>query len=854
MFGEFTSGQSQRPTAAYQTESNSLQRFALPACAVLSSRRPKPLKATRLRALPMISRTRLIITAALLCHQLLVPRLVTSQLRSAAAAPASSAARTSPQQSEEIRIEAIQQEKDGPVFKLLGDAHIHYSTYDLYANEITYNSDTGDATLEGHVVLDGGFNDEHIEASHGTYNLHTQSGTFYSVIGTIGVKVRGQTVSYTSSSPFAFTGKMVQKSGPDHYVVNDGSVTTCDLPRPKWTFNAHKVVVDVGGNAQVYRSGFFIRRVPIFYFPYAAFPAERLARKSGFLIPSIGRSSTNGTMVGESFYWAINRSMDATIGAEYLSQRGWAERGQYRARPNDTAYIDLTYYGVTDRRNQGGQEARLSAEGRFLKNFRAVADIDYLSSFVFRLAFGETYTQAVNSEVKSTGFLSNTTNGFSYNASVQRYQNFESTTPGDVITILHAPNFEFSSVDRRLFHTPFYWSIDADAAGVSRNEPSFSTADLVGRFDVSPTLSMPLRFNGWDLRPALSLRTTLYTQQLVPNGSLGDAVSDTINRKALEGEVELRPPSVSRIFDRPILGRKWKHVVEPYATYRYVTGVDNFANILRFDARDVLSNTNEVEYGVTNRLFAKRTSGQPEDCSSQGMAALHIGTPVEQRQPWERTYSAEKKSCPSGTRELVTWTLAQKYFLDPTFGGAVIPGQRNALTSTVDFTGTAFLFEPRHLSPLISRLRVQTTANTDAEWDLDYDFQSGAVNSSTALFNYRYGLFTFGGGDAFVRAPANIARSAGSPGEFNQFQILFGYGHPNKRGFSGAASVGYDANLNFIQYGTVQTSYNWDCCGISLEYRRFALGSVRNENLYRFNFTLANIGSVGNIRRQERLY
>jgi len=39
-----------------------------------------------------------------------------------------------------------------------------------------------------------------------------------------------------------------------------------------------------------------------------------------------------------------------------------------------------------------------------------------------------------------------------------------------------------------------------------------------------------------------------------------------------------------------------------------------------------------------------------------------------------------------------------------------------------------------------------------------------------------------------------------------------------------------------------------------VEYRRFALGAVRNENQFRFNFTLANIGSFGNIRRQEQLF
>jgi LPS-assembly protein len=83
---------------------------------------------------------------------------------------------------------------------------------------------------------------------------------------------------------------------------------------------------------------------------------------------------------------------------------------------------------------------------------------------------------------------------------------------------------------------------------------------------------------------------------------------------------------------------------------------------------------------------------------------------------------------------------------------------------------------------------------------------------------------------------------------------LFGYGQLNKRGLSAAASFGLDANLGSLQYASAQTSYNWDCCGLSVEYRRFALGSVRNENQYRFSFSLSNVGVFGNLKRQERLY
>ena len=57
--------------------------------------------------------------------------------------------------------------------------------------------------------------------------------------------------------------------------------------------------------------------------------------KLDFWCPTGGRSSTNGNEVGDAFYWAINRSMDATVGAEYFSKRGWSQRGEFRARPSE---------------------------------------------------------------------------------------------------------------------------------------------------------------------------------------------------------------------------------------------------------------------------------------------------------------------------------------------------------------------------------------------------------------------------------------------------------------------------------------------------------------------------------------
>jgi LPS-assembly protein len=845
----------------------------------------------------MTLRNRFLITAPLLCHLLLVPPLVTSQLPPAntssttsqpgAPAEKSTAAPTTPcgrafaeQSNNRPTICAIEQERDGVVYKLHGAVEIYYESYILRSDDATFNSDTNEASASGHFALDGGPNDDHIRASHGTYNFALETGKFYDVTGTTGLRFRANRPILTSTAPFAFTGKLVEKTGPAHYLVYDGTITTCELPHPKWQFDARKVDVDVGGNAKIYRSEFVLHGFPILYFPFATHPVEKESRQSGFLIPSVGRSSTKGNILGDAYYWAINRMMDATIGAEYFSLRGWSQRGEFRARPSETSYVDLNYFGVIDRGigtpplKEGGENARLNAAGTF-DGFRAVANIDYLSSFLFRLAFNEVFSQAVYSEVKSQAFLSKSANGFNFNGFTERYQNFLSTTPGQVITILHAPSFDFSGVDRQVWHTPLYWSFDASTAGLSRSEPQqctmvgslqsctppFRTANLLGRFDLNPEISLPLLFRGWTLRPDLTLHDTYYSERLVGEvgQNPGQASDHPIDRHAVETAVELRPPALERVFDKEFMGRKWKHVIEPRAVYRFVTGVNNFANIVKFDERDILTDTHEVEYGFVTRLYAKRMSHQPEDCSKI-MSALTVGGAApESTIPWQHTNPLAGAPCQPGpeVREIVTWELAQKYFLDPTFGGTLIPGQRNVFTTTVDLTGIAFLTEPRHLSPLVSRLRAETSSRTDAEWDMDYDFQGHRVNASTVLVNYHIGQVTMGGGDAFLQIPAQTTiSSSGSaqPARFNQFRAALGYGSPNKRGFSGASSFGFDAEVNKLQFLSTQTTYNWDCCGVTLEYRSYTIANVRNENLFRFTFSLANIGAFGSLRHQESLY
>jgi len=786
-------------------------------------------------------RNRIFITALLFCHLLVWHSLVTSQLRPAQPVP-----------TEEVTIKADQQEKIGEIYNLRGHVEIQFRGYDVKADEIVYNSTTGDISASGHLIFDGGPNDLHVEGSRCTYNIHSENGKFYDVVGTTGAKMRGKHVLLTSSNPFSFSGRLVEKSGKNRLIVHGGTVTSCTIDKPKWVFKAEKIDVVVGQDAKLYHATFRLIKVPIFYFPFATLPVEKLGRQSGFLIPNIGQSSRKGTILGEGIYWAINRSMDATLGAEYWSHRGWSQHGDYRARFSDVSFLNFKYFGVLDRgfgnpkQSQGGQNISMVAEAPLPFGFRGVADLDYLSSYVFRLAFSETFTEAVNSEVKSVAFASKAYQGYFFNLMGSRYQNFQSTNRGDLINILHAPSVDFNSVDHKLGASPVQMSYDIALQGVSRREPDFVTNNLVGRFDLHPRGAIPFQLAGWDFRPEVGLRDTYYTQGRIPNGGVGVPGNQSVNRTAFETSLEIRPPAFSKIFAKPIWDHKLKHTIEPRVIYRYVSGVSNFDQIIRFDSRDIQSDTNEVEFGLVNHLYTK--SSHAENCSTQGELI------EQQNMPNETTVG--KNNCGVGVRDVITWEVTQKYFFDPTFGGALVPGTRNVFTTTDELTGLAFLTEFRRFSPIVSRLRIRTAKNTDIEWHFDYDSIKGHINASTALINHRIGDFFIAGSHAYLQSPGeiNVSTTTASPTEFNQFRWLVGYGNPNKRGMSAAANIGFDVLSRFLQYTAVQTSYNWDCCGFSVEYRRLALGPVRNENQFRFALSLTNVGTFGTLRRQERLF
>jgi LPS-assembly protein len=835
----------------------------------------------------------LFVTALVLCHLQLWPQTLSKQFPSASGpsslpdAPGFPVAEVvpAPPQGVSARLESKQQEKHGSVYILTDDVRIDYKDYTLTADKVSYDDHTKDAEADGHVRLQGKQNNELILADHGTFNFDLETGRFENVTGSVGRQPSAskRKLVYTTTNPFLFTGRVLIKEGPERYQIFQGTMTSCLLPDPDWRIHASQIRVNYG-EASAKNSYFTLLGVPILYLPYVTHPVSTETRETGLLIPAFTLfSSTKGTVVGDSIYLVFNRSMDLTIGTQYFSKRGWSPSGEFRYHGREDDFGDARFTALFDRGltptfiNEGGQDIVVNGRHDFDpdERTRAVANGEYLSSYVYRQSFAESFAQGIASQVQSLAFITHNVGGVSSSVRFDRYQNFEGMTlVGNTydtpqISILRLPSLDFDTVDRAFgpsaLGAALEWGVDGSAAGLSRSEPGYATGE-VGRFDLYPHLSLPLHLDGWTLRPEVGARETYYTQSQIPTNTTPVLGNAPVNRSDLEASFELRPPALVRDFKAPVLERLFdsdlRHTIEPEIQYRFVAGVNNFSSIPRFDSTDVVSDTNEVEYSLTQRLFFRHLHRKP--CRSGDLPKPLNGIIYI---PWDYT------ECGGDTNEWITWRLAAKYFFDPTFGGAIPPPQTNrnsilyatptflpfrrtVLTSALDLTGVAFLGEPRNDSPLISRFKARTSEHTDFEWDADYDFKNHRLDASNLFADYRRDSVFGSIGYSTLQAlnGSFTSNSASQVTQYSLIRLLMGYGAPTKRGFSTAVNGGYNLTQDALQYAGIETSYNLDCCGLVIEYRRLVLGTVPTENEYRFSITLAGVGAAGNLAHSERIF
>jgi LPS-assembly protein len=751
-----------------------------------------------------------------------------------------------------VRLEADQQRKEGDVYFADGKVEIQYKDLRLRADHVEYNTKTYKATATGHVLFDA--DTQHLTAESADFNVQSGEGLFEHVRGQVTMEHKPNANMLVSPNPLVFDAREVRRLDAHTYWIEHTWVTVCEPDKPSWKFFSSHATLHVDRSVALVNADFRMFRIPLFYFPYASLPAGRNLRKSGLLIPEFADTSVKGVVIGDGYYWAPRDWTDITLGGAYLSRRGWQQNGEFRAKPWNNVSISAKYFGVIDRglpaavlnplgqpvldasgnpesvlESQGGHSAQFKLDAQLHDGWHAVADFNQLSSLIFQLAFAPTFGEAVNSEVRNAGFLTKNFEGFSADFAATSYKNFVNAQPQVIEDVRSAPEARFVSADQAPWkNLPIYFGGDAFVGAVHRNDedlvtdpttgvesvvPGIETPAFVGRAEIAPRAVVPLRWGPWiGVTTSFTVRTTIYSSQLVG----GTVMSDPTRRTTGEVNVDLRPPTFERVWETS--GGKWKHTIDPEIEYNYVGGVGQFDRFILFDEDETLTNTNDFVYSITQRLFHRAGNGQAND--------------------------------------LVTWKIAQAYYFDPNFGGALTPGTRNVFQALDSITPFAFADEPRRFSPINSDLIFSPGGKYDAEVRLDYDPVRHRITTAETLLkirpteNFNFTLAQFSIDNTAILPPYNAVLQ---PAE-NQIRAQVGYGAPNRRGWNTQAGVGYDVKQSLLQNQFVEVSYNGSCCGISLEYRRLSLGEIRTENQFRLSLNIANIGTFGNLRREEKLF
>ncbi len=748
------------------------------------------------------------------------------------------------QNAQTVTLLADSQRKMGDSYQLHGHVVVSYRDLQLTADDVTYNDMTGEAVARGHVTLVD--QRAHLHADEAHYNVETARGWLTHARGYVHAAVRARPRMLITENPFYLRAERVDKVDENVYTLERGRVTACEDEKRGWSVAARYARLEPGNRVITRGDVFHLLGVPIFYAPVLVDSLARNPRQTGFLLPEIGNSGQKGWILGDAFFWAINPSADLLLGLENYSLRGLARIGRLRARPSKDSDLTVNYFGINDRGIGAGRLLRAPGDSvratghddNLGGGFRGVLDVDYINSLAFRLTFTDNFTQAVTSEARQEGFVSKDFASYTLGVYASRYQDFlcaalpGQTCPavpggaaGKSIVIRQAPSFSFAGMDQQVGSSPFYFAVDASADGVARIEPGFSTPDISERLDAHPQVTLRTRpLLGFYFTPTLGMELTRYGTSLKPNG-------DPLTRWLGEFSFDLRPPSFERVFAQPYRHHRFKHVLEPDIRYDLVRAhnPEEVLDIVRFDQVDIRAETNEIEYSLTNTLFMRK---DPPD------------TPGEMPQ----------------ARELLSLRLTQKYYFDPTFGGALLPGQKIVWDPTVSLTGFAFA-EGRRLSPVVSVLKFSPFSNYDTEVRADFSPNGGGVLNAGITSRVKSGPWGVGVTDFFINrtaagliTPPSAGASPATPPSFNLLRTVVSYGEINRKGLSAALGLDYNLAQGLANSVVSQASYNFGCFALDFEYRRFALGVLRRENQFRIALSLANVGSVGNLRPRERLY
>ena len=746
-----------------------------------------------------------------------------------------------------------------------GNVDVRYGIYRLQADKITIIEAENKMIAVGSVVFDQG-DDQRITGARATWNYKTKLGNFEESTGFTNQTNDG-TVIY-------FTADRVERVSLTEVLVINGMFTACEEAVPKWSFTADEARIKQNDRVKLKGAKFKVKDITLLPIPFASIPIKERDRASGFLTPTIGFSGNKGLRLSGAYYQTLGRSADVTLRTDIYTSRGVGYGLDFRARANSRSYFNAGFYAVKDRifgasaspenPDEGGSMVYAEGVQYFSNGFTAAADLRITSNLAFRQQFLDGVQQIISPIEVSQAFVNKSWNNYTFNL-LARSQVI--SIPNVSVKSRNLPSVNFEKRPSQLsFFKPLYFSYKTSVEGISRreqvndvnayiaengHEPVVSPA-LGQRFDFHPQVSLPISTKYVNFTATAGGRVTHYSNSF---NDMRQVVGRDVVRHYGEFEFDVRPVALARNFYGKEDRFRFRHVIEPFVTYRFIRGINNFNRIIRFDYMDTITDTNEIEFGVTNRFYTRRYSEAVTEEAQKRLADISKVLDVNDTSITSANQSSIEAVQPY---EIFTLTVRGKYFFDPQFGGALVPGRRNQIAPITAMSFYTFGGVPRRFSPLNIDATYRPQKTIFFNGRTDWGFQGDGLRAVSATVGYDTRLvkifqtFYYTRAVTLVPSLQQYANAEGKePGTLrgSQWSPSVFLGDRDKGLYAGTSLFfdfhnRRDASLSPLISSLYTLGYAYDCCSLAVQFYTFNVG-VRNENRFVFSFRLNGIGSFG---------
>lgn len=677
--------------------------------------------------------------------------------------------------------------RDGALVVLEGYAQVAYGTTRVQADRIEIREDELAIVAEGNVVFERG--NEKVVAESLTANLNARSAKFVNARGVLG-------------QDFHFVAETMEEIGNGDVIIERGAFTTCSQPTPRWNFTATRAVVRPQQRVWLRNVSFRVKNVPFLYLPFLYYPLRKNQdeRKTGFLMPRYSNSDVRGHLVSQSFYWAINRSMDATLSVDHYTKAGTGYGVEYRHRGEVGSKADAEAFLISDKITESREYSlKFDVAQRLPGRFRLSARGDMFSSFDFSQRFQNSFAGSTRRFKRLKGDLKGRL--FRHRIGV-RFDRKETQYSARTSLREALPQFNVTRRNLNLFgeYVQIGYELDYLRAAKSYRDEVHEWS----RIFIGPKLGLSLPTVPFlDLNLGVEAGYVRYTGSEDPE--TGDFDPELgLAQRFYGGDVQAIGPTVERIFESPnnFYAARYKHLIEPEVTWDYRVSGDGFDLVKRHDRRDRYPTTNEVSFGLVNRVLAKRYRDGVEE---------------------------------STATDLITWRILQSYFFLPEAG---------AYNSR--YVSSSFQDEQTvQKSPIRSDFRFQPDQSVNGDWTMEWDPDERVFTSirvGTRVGDYRSNRqFSFN----WSRRARRIEATDDEPEKIDANSYLRGQadfitGELVRTG----VSVNYDLTERRLSNLSVRADILFQCCGVNVEWTRFNLAS-RSENIFRFGISIGGLYSFG---------